>query len=91
MKVVKRDGQKVNFDANKIVCAINKAAIASKEDVSTKFALEVVNKIVDLNKDLKVEEIQDLVEKELMKTYPDMAKNYIFDLNPFVNNFCKWI
>ena len=77
MKVVKRDGQKVNFDANKIVCAINKAAIASKEDVSTKFALEVVNKIVDLNKDLKVEEIQDLVEKELMKTYPDMAKNYI--------------
>jgi ribonucleoside-triphosphate reductase len=77
MKVVKRDGQKVNFDANKIVCAINKAAIASKEDVSTKFALEVVNKIVDLDKDLQVEEIQDLVEKELMKTYPDMAKNYI--------------
>lgn len=77
MKVVKRDGQRVNFDANKIVCAINKAAIASKEDVSTKFALEVVNKIVDLNKDLQVEEIQDLVEKELMKTYPDMAKNYI--------------
>ncbi|OQY41909.1 MAG: anaerobic ribonucleoside-triphosphate reductase [Fusobacteriia bacterium 4572_74] len=77
MKVVKRDGQKVNFDANKIVCAIDKAAIASKEDVSTKFALEVVNKIVDLDKDLEVEEIQDIVEKELMKTYPDMAKNYI--------------
>jgi ribonucleoside-triphosphate reductase (formate) len=77
MRVVKRDGQKVSFDANKIVCAINKAAIASKEDISTKFALEVVNKIVDLDKDLQVEEIQDLVEKELMKTYPDMAKNYI--------------
>lgn len=77
MKVVKRDGKKVNFDANKIICAIDKAAIASKEDVSTKFALEVVNKIVDLDKDLQVEEIQDLVEKELMKTYPDMAKNYI--------------
>jgi len=77
MKVVKRDGKKVNFDANKIVCAIDKAAIASKEDVSTKFALEVVNKIVDLDKDLKVEEIQDIVEKELMRTYPDMAKNYI--------------
>ena len=77
MKVMKRDGKKVNFDANKIVCAIDKAAIASKENVSTKFALEVVNKIVDLNKDLQVEEIQDFVEKELMKTYPDMAKNYI--------------
>ncbi len=77
MKVVKRDGKKVNFDANKVVCAINKAAIASKEDVSTKLALEVVNKIVDLNKDLQGEEIQDIVEKELMKTYPDMAKNYI--------------
>ena len=77
MKVVKRDGQKVDFDSNKVVCAINKAAIASKEDISTKFALEVVNKIVDLDKDLQVEEIQDIVEKELMKIYPDMAKNYI--------------
>ena len=77
MLVIKRDGKKVKFDANKIVCAIDKAAIASKENVNTKFALEVVNAIVDLDRDLQVEEIQDLVEKELMKTYPNMAKNYI--------------
>ncbi|RUA06289.1 MAG: anaerobic ribonucleoside triphosphate reductase [Fusobacteria bacterium] len=77
VNVIKRDGKKVEFNGYKIENAINKAAIASKEKVNEKFAADVVNMIKNLNRDLQVEEIQDLVEKELMATYPEIAKNYI--------------
>lgn len=81
MKVTKRDGREVNFDKEKIYTAVLKAFISQYGDVDDK-AKECANKIAEsieqLNKDLTVEEIQDLVEKKLMaSSHKDVAKSYI--------------
>lgn len=92
MNVIKRDGRKVPFDPSKIEAAIGKAILALKEnklEISAndpKFeidhraqavAADVVATIAK-DKDISVEDIQDLVEKELIKhNLPDIAKEYI--------------
>lgn len=73
MKVIKRGGQEVRFNLDKIKLAIIKAneSIEEKERLS----LEAIDEMVDsLNKNCKklhralnVEEIQDMVEDEIMK------------------------
>lgn len=78
-KVIKRDGQLVSFDADKIKQAIQKANNETQEltqDEVTQVAQTVVLKI---DKDvIQVEEIQDLVEIELMnQQFPHTAKAYI--------------
>lgn len=78
-KVIKRDGQLVSFDADKIKQAIQKANNKTQEltqDEITQVAQTVVLKI---DKDvIQVEEIQDLVEIELMnQQFPHTAKAYI--------------
>ena len=79
MYVIKRDGTRVLFNPDKIVNAINKAMISTYGAVyETDTAEEIANYISSLGKDLSVEQIQDLVEKQLMKSeYTDVAKSYI--------------
>ena len=74
----KRDGRIENFDKAKIVSAILKAM--NHEFVNdVKFAEEIADKLANLEVDvIDVEEIQNLVEVELMKSqYKSVAKAYI--------------
>lgn len=74
----KRDGRIENFDKSKIVSAILKAM--NHEFVNdVKYAEEIADKLANLEVDVvDVEEIQNLVEVELMKSqYKNVAKAYI--------------
>ncbi len=74
----KRDGRIENFDKAKIVNAILKAM--NHEFVNdVKYAEEIADKLANLEVDvIDVEEIQNLVEVELMKSqYKNVAKAYI--------------
>ena len=85
MKVIKRDGRIVDFDATKI----ERAILAAFEDIDgeiTDYAKEKAANIasyiegyyLDVDETPNIEEIQDLVEKGLMATKrKDVAKNYI--------------
>lgn len=81
MNVIKRNGRKVGFDKNKIKIAISKAFIDvdGEESVYAKDkAREISNYIESLNKDLTVEEIQNIVEERLMNSNrKDVARSYI--------------
>lgn len=73
MEVIKRDGKRVPFQKQKIINAISKAGFV-KDDIKYKIATEIEN----LNREISVEEIQNLVEKKLMATsYKDVAKEYV--------------
>lgn len=85
MKVIKRDGRIVDFDATKI----ERAILAAFQDVDgeiTPYAKEKAENIasyiegyyLDVDETPGIEEIQDLVEKGLMSTKrKDVAKKYI--------------
>ena len=85
MKVIKRDGRIVDFDATKI----ERAILASFEDVDGEIsdyarekAINIASYIegyyLDVDETPQIEDIQDLVEKGLMATKrKDVAKNYI--------------
>jgi len=84
--VIKRTGEKVQFDAQRIVNAIYSAFseiyTKNEEEQNNEHARElsniVVNELRNLKKDeLGVEEIQDIVEMVLMKSDPNVAKAYI--------------
>lgn len=81
MKVVKRDGQIVKFDVNKIMEAISGANrdVKGREKASIANKKEIIKYIKALNKDIiTVEEIQDIVEKQLMEIGKfELAKQYI--------------
>ena len=81
MKVIKRDGQIVKFDVNKIMEAISGANrdVKGREKASIANKKEIVKYIKALNKDIiTVEEIQDIVEKQLMEIGKfELAKQYI--------------
>lgn len=85
MIVIKRDGRKVQFDKEKIRIAILKAFLSvdgEETDYAKDKAMEIANYIEALNKDMTVEEIQDLVEKTLMVTKrKDVAKAYVIYRN----------
>ena len=81
LKVIKRNGNLVDFDKQRIIKAIVKAFNQLNKDIdeaincATKIANEIEQKCVDQT---TVEEIQDLVERKLMATsYKDVAKAYI--------------
>lgn len=85
MKIIKRDGRKVNFSKDKIVSAVL-AAFNSVEAEVNDYAKEKANNIANYiedycekeNRELGVEEIQDLVEKGLMSLKDKrVAKAYI--------------
>lgn len=79
MTVIKRNGVEVTFDKQKIICAIEKAMKSVEGgEVDIALATKIAQEIENINKTLKVEEIQDLVEKKLMASkYKDAAKNYM--------------
>ena len=84
MKVIKRNGAEMQFDIDKIVAAITKANEASEQDVRlTPMQIHRIAEAVELNcirmnRAPGVEEIQDLVEKQIMAhgAY-EVAKKYI--------------
>lgn len=78
MKVLKRDNETlVNFKREKIIDAIMKASNVSDSKISEYEATQIAINIERLNKNVTVEEIGNMVEIELMRTYPSVAKNYI--------------
>jgi len=69
MKIVKRDGKIVPYDKQKIIIAISKAneEVAEKDRVSDAEIKQIVKHIEALKKErMLVEEIQDIIEKELV-------------------------
>ncbi len=74
----KRDGRIENFDKQKIVNAIIKAMNHNFVN-DIKCAESIAEKIESLNVDvIEIEEVQNLVEAELMKSqYKNVAKDYI--------------
>ena len=84
MKLIKRNGSEVIFDREKIIVAVTKAneAVSENQRISTEdienIALEVERLCLTMVRSAGVEEIQDLVEKEIMKLGAfDLAKAYI--------------
>ena len=83
MKAIKRNGSEVEFDKGKIESAITKAfeelyetLDESMQNCVRKIADEIEN--MAENREMHVEEIQDIVEKKLMATkHKDVAKAYI--------------
>ena len=81
MEVIKRNGNRVSFDKNKIIKAINKAFIQIDgqlyEDDTAKDIAEEIEKEAK-NKILTVEDIQNEVEEKLMSAErKDVARAYI--------------
>lgn len=85
MVIMKRNGERVDFDIEKIKNAISKAnnEMSNKEDkltksYITKISNEIESEIKELNRPIGVEEIQDKVEEKLMKSKKfNLAKAYI--------------
>ncbi len=81
MQVVKRDGSTVEFDAAKIVAAIEKANLSVEEDerISSEQVRGIARSIENRRKNrLLVEDIQDMVESKLMELDKyALAKSYI--------------
>lgn len=77
-KVVKRNGDVVPFDKQKIVIAIMKA-MTDSDEVNKGTALRIANDISKTDKEkVTVEEIQDMVEEKLMKSQlSKTARHYI--------------
>lgn len=79
MKVLKRDGREVEFNKEKIENAIIAAFVEVDGDVSeeTIAVTKVISASIEaLNKDLSVEAIQDIIEKQLRQTRKDVARAY---------------
>ncbi len=82
-KVVKRDGVTVEFDAQRIYRAIEKAFIATKTPYKANDIASMTKSIVDKiseqkNSCVSVESIQDLVEQTLIAaSYIEVAHTYI--------------
>ena len=81
MQVIKRDGRRQKFDKEKIYNAVSKAFIEVDKELTEqdkKKALEIADYIESLSKNLKVEEVQDIVEDKLMASNrKDVARCYI--------------
>ena len=84
MKLIKRNGSEVSFDRKKISNAIAAANLAvekihriSDEDIEN-ISVTVENICLSLGRSVGVEEVQDLVERELMRLGAfELAKAYI--------------
>lgn len=85
MNVIKRDGRSVVFDQDKVANAVIKAYNAVDGSVSEDAkaaANAIASQVANINKDITVDEIQDIVEKKLMASgRKDVAKAYIIYRN----------
>lgn len=84
MKISKRDGRVVDFNYEKIKNAVKKASASVSiehqipEDVIESIVENVVNKCMEHTSIISVEEVQDLVEREIMASdHYEVAKSYI--------------
>lgn len=79
LTVVKRDGRIVGFNREKIAAAIRKAMLTTENGEDEVLVYKIVDRIEIRGKEQSsVEEIQDMVEFELMKSpRKEVAKNYI--------------
>ena len=84
MKLIKRNGAEVVFDAGKIYAAVEKAnaAVVEQERIPAaqikKLTDRVTKKCEKLSRAVSVEEVQDMVERELMALGAfTLAKTYI--------------
>ena len=86
MKIVKRDGRKVDFDRDKIV----KAVLAAFEEVDGEITLDAKHKSSEIasyinsleESEVSVEQIQDIIESKLMASKrKDVARAYIIYRN----------
>ena len=81
MTITKRDGRKVDFDKDKIKLAVLKAFLevdGEETQYAKEKAREIANYIESLDKDLNVEEIQDIVVNKLMaSSRKDVATKYV--------------
>ena len=77
--IIKRDGKREDFSISKIKNAISKAFSASGITDEQQLVADITMNVISRfsNPTITVEEIQDLVEKELMKVRPEVAKKYI--------------
>lgn len=84
MKIIKRSGTEMEFDAQKIIVAITKAneSVVPSERMSEiqikRIAEDVETAAGNINRSLSVEEIQDMVEDQIMNQRAfDVARRYI--------------
>ena len=84
MKIIKRNGSEVIFDRDKIFSAVEKAnlAIDEQERISARDIDRITDKVTKkcekLKRAVSVEEIQDMVEREIMSLGAfTLAKTYI--------------
>lgn len=77
--IIKRDGKKEDFSISKIKSAVTKAFSATGIIDEEKLIADVTMRVIEnfTEPTISVEEIQDLVEKELMKVRPEVAKKFI--------------
>ncbi|SHN60597.1 ribonucleoside-triphosphate reductase class III catalytic subunit [Butyrivibrio hungatei DSM 14810] len=84
MKIIKRSGKEVTFDGNKILAAIEKAnnEVTDEKKLTSgqisDIERSVESKCASLTRAASVEEIQDMVEDDLMKSGKfEVARKYI--------------
>lgn len=80
LKVEKRNGKIVEFEAEKITTAVEKAMNETENGVDEALAKTIGEDAVEAfsGKDVvNIEEIQDYVELQLMKSRPEVARKYI--------------
>lgn len=84
IRIIKRNGEEVTFNIEKIINAISKAnnEVIEKDKISKEIINEIAKEIESLcfssTHTMNVEEIQDLVETKLMKNNAyEIAKRYI--------------
>lgn len=83
MGVIKRDGRLETYDQRRIVVAITKTMAQSEVGIDLGLANEIAERIKSSNLENKVnqisvEEIQDMVEKQLMETErKEVARGHI--------------
>ena len=77
--IIKRDGKKEDFSISKIKNAVTKAFNATGITDEEKLIADITMRVIGnfTKPTISVEEIQDLVERELMKVRPEVAKKYI--------------
>lgn len=85
MTIYKRDGRKADFNKDKIKIAVLKAFVdvdGEETAYAKEKAREIANYIESLDKDMSVEDVQDVVEAKLMASNrKDVAKAYIIYRN----------
>lgn len=75
--IIKRDGKREDFSISKIKNAVTKAFSATGINDEQQLIADITMNVIGqfASPTITVEEIQDLVEKELMKVRPEVAKS----------------